>query len=57
MTESLEGFLKGAKTKGLEVSGSFECQECREVVKAAALDEDRILSWKCSNNHISKVSL
>ncbi len=57
MTESLEGFLKGAKTKGLEVSGSFECQECREVVKAATLDEDRILSWKCSNNHISKVSL
>lgn len=57
MAESLEGFLKGKTPKGMEVPGSFECQQCREVSKLAYLDEEMILSWKCSNNHISKVSL
>ena len=57
MAESLEGFLKGKKTKRMDVSGSFECQECREVVTSAILDDDLILLWKCSNNHTSKVSL
>lgn len=57
MAESLEGFLKGKTPKGMEVPGSFECQQCREVSKLAYLDDELILSWKCSNNHISKVSL
>ena len=43
---------------GEEVGGSFACQEddCYNVVTTAIyLDEPGLLTWKCQDEHISKI--
>lgn len=56
---SLENFLnKGKGNSKPNAAGSFECQECHEVVFSAFHDEDeRTLKWYCSANHESVVRL
>lgn len=44
--------------KGEEVTGAFACQEpeCYITVTVATyLEEQQILTWKCSKDHISKI--
>lgn len=57
MAESLHDFLKGSQPVGTPVSGAFECQECRESCETGYLDEEFIITWKCSSGHVSKVSI
>lgn len=41
-----------------EVEGSFACQErgCFKVSgKARYLEEEKLLTWKCSDEHINKI--
>lgn len=52
--------LRGPKkeVKGETIEGSFSCQEmvCEEVVhEAKYIVEDSLLTWKCSEGHISTV--
>lgn len=59
MAESLEDFL-GIKNQEnlILVNGSLSCQQCEEKVPTGMLDENTmILTYKCSNNHKSKVKL
>jgi hypothetical protein len=38
--------------------GKFVCHECRDAVSSLRLyEEDKLLTWMCSNKHLSKVSL
>ena len=61
MPEDLEAFLgknKAVEHNLEEVTGSFACQECNEVITKAGFDEvNSILVWFCSENHRSQVSL
>lgn len=44
--------------QGEEVTGAFSCQErgCYEVARSARyLEEVKLLTWKCSDGHISKI--
>lgn len=42
----------------IEVSGTFVCQECSEVIKNARLNEDkRKLMWTCTAGHYSEARL
>ena len=44
--------------EGEEVGGTFFCQErgCYEVVRIARyIGEAQVLTWKCKNDHISKM--
>lgn len=44
--------------QGEEVTGQFSCQErgCYNVSKEARyLDEAKILTWKCKDEHVSKI--
>ncbi len=55
-SRNLEDFIsrkkKEDKKPGLEVSGSFSCEECDEIVKSAIWDEDsKEITWTCSSNH------
>ena len=56
----LEDFLGKSKPDKKEpnANGSFQCQECDEVVIEAYFnEEERILEWFCSSNHKSNVRL
>jgi|694.fasta_scaffold12454_2 hypothetical protein len=59
MAESLEDFLGSVKKENLtEVNGSLSCQECEERASVGWLDEEKmILTYRCSNNHQSKVKI
>ena len=38
--------------------GQFKCQVCnKDVTSLRHYVEDKLLTWMCSDNHISKVSL
>lgn len=44
--------------EGEEVTGAFSCQErgCYSTVTTARyLEEVKVLTWKCSEGHISKI--
>lgn len=57
--DPLSKFLKKESSPIQEnVSGSFVCQECEEIVQSAFLSyEDKVLSWVCSSGHSSKVDM
>lgn len=59
MTESLEDFLGVTKKNNMiEVSGSFSCSECDEVVNEGRMsDDDHIMIYYCSYGHESRVQL
>lgn len=45
---------KEAKKPGIEISGSFSCDECDDVVnKAMYIEESKEISWECCQGHIS----
>jgi hypothetical protein len=42
--------------KGMEISGAFGCQTCREQCDDAEYFRiEKILKWKCSEGHISYI--
>ena len=42
--------------QGEEVTGAFSCQECDDVVTTARyLDEVSVLTWICTEGHISSI--
>lgn len=39
-------------------AGEFPCHTCKEVVKSLrSYHEEKLLTWMCSQKHISEVSL
>lgn len=43
---------------GTKVAGTFVCQDCRESVSDAALDEDKmILIYTCSSGHKNEAKI
>jgi hypothetical protein len=63
MPNPLESFLNKYKSgteevSGINVSGSFQCQECEDVVQDAKLSyEDKVIQWTCTLGHFSQVAL
>lgn len=42
----------------MTMDGSFSCQTCNEVSDEAQFDKNAgVITWTCSNNHNSKVTL
>lgn len=39
-------------------NGDFPCHTCKEVVKSLrSYPEEKLLTWMCSNKHLSQVDL
>lgn len=58
MPESLEEFLNKVPIKKelVNTEGSFQCQDCDDVVLEAHYDEEElVMTWYCSHNHKSQV--
>lgn len=55
MSDFLDSLSKPTKHEP-NVSGNFECQECREPVSAAYYDRpNSIIKWWCSKDHESEI--
>lgn len=57
--DQLAKFLKkDVPSEKSNVSGSFMCQECDELVTIGFISyEEKTLSWVCSHGHNSKVDM